>query len=365
MTTTVLPGAVVAPSSPTAAPSRARPWHPVTKRTGRFHWLLGARVAVAFVGPVAVAHVLGRGERDAPLLALAGLLVTPVVGGLPAGPTRRRYGPSVVAAVAAAALVWAVVAPTSAFGIACLVVAALAAGLLPLRSPVAGTVASAFALSLIVLAHSPAGAHTALMLLAGGAGAMALVVATDALRHPGLRLPPLPAPTVAAVAPDERRRHAVRLAVTIGLTASLAAVVGDGSAFAAHSSWMLLGVWIALQPHAAVTRHVALQRAAGTVAGGLLTVLLAVAVPGVMWIGWLFLALAFVAFGLRTVNYSWYCVTLTPLVVLGFVQSQLNVQILAARVTWTALGVALAVVARHLLWPDPVSAAAPVLAAAG
>jgi hypothetical protein len=344
--------------------SRPRPWHPVTRRTDRFHWLLGARVAVAFVGPVAVAHVLGRGERDAPLLALAGLLVALVVGGLAAGSTRRRYGPGVVAAVPAAALVWAVVAPTSVLGIGCLVAAALAAGLVPLRSPAAGAVASSFALSLIVLAHAPAGTHTALVLLAGGAGAMALVVATDALRHPGLRLPPLPAPAVAAVAPEERRRPAVRLAVTIGLAASLAAVIGEGSAFAAHSSWMLLGVWIALQPHAAVTRHVALQRATGTVAGGLLTVALAVAVPGVVWIGWPFLALAFVAFGLRTVNYAWYCVALTPLVVLGFVQSELDVQVLAARVTWTALGVGLAVVARHVLWRDPAPVAADVRVAA-
>jgi hypothetical protein len=344
--------------------SRPRPWHPVTTRTDRFHWLLGARVAIAFVGPVAVAHVLGRGQRDAPLVALAGLLVSLVVGGLPAGPARRRHGPAVVVALPAAALLWTAVAPTSALGIGCLVAAALAAGLVPLRSPAAGAVASTFALSLIVLAHAPAGTHTAVLLLAGGAGAMALVVATDALRHPGLRLPPLPAPAAVTVARDERRRHALRLAVTIALAATVAALVGERSAFAAHSSWMLLGAWIALQPHAAVTRHVALQRAVGTVAGGLLTVLLAVAVPGVVWIGWPFLALAFVAFGLRTVNYAWYCVALTPLVVLGFAASQLDVQVLLARVTWTALGVALAVVARHVLWPETTPSPAPALVAA-
>src|SRR4051794_33896174 len=82
-----------------------RPWHPVLAPAGRFHWLLGARVALAFVGPYILAHVTGRWQHEAPIVALAGLLVALVVGGLPAGPTRRRYGTAVVAAVPAAALV--------------------------------------------------------------------------------------------------------------------------------------------------------------------------------------------------------------------------------------------------------------------
>jgi hypothetical protein len=57
-------------------------------------------------------------------------------------------------------------------------------------------------------------------------------------------------------------------------------------------------------------------------------------------------------------------VALTPLVVLGFAASQLDVEVLLARVTWTALGVALAVVARHVLWRDPAPAAVLALAAA-
>jgi hypothetical protein len=338
-------------------------WRSVVVAADRFHWLLGIRVALAFVGPVIVAHVAGRWEQDAPIVAIAALLVALVGGALPAGRTRRRYGPALVAALpAAAVLAWSM--PTySVAGVAMLVAAALVAGLAPLRSPATGAVASAFALSLIVLAHVPSSAHTALLLLAGGALAMGLVVATDALQHPKLGLPRLPSPAVITVAPHERRRHAMRLALTLALAAGVAAVVGTGTTFAAHSSWMLLGVWIALQPHATITRHVALQRAAGTALGAVVTLLVVVAVPHGLWLGWLFLALAFAAFGLRTVNYAWYCVLLTPIVVLGFGDAPLDPQVLLARVAWTAGGVALAVLVRHLLWNrDTDGAPAAVLA---
>jgi threonine/homoserine efflux transporter RhtA len=79
-------------------------WRSVVVPSDRFHWLLGVRVALAFVGPVAVAHLLGRWEHDAPIVAIAAMLVAIVGSGLPAGPTRRRYGPALVAALPAAAL---------------------------------------------------------------------------------------------------------------------------------------------------------------------------------------------------------------------------------------------------------------------
>ena len=349
------------------APQPARPWHPVVAPGGRFHWLLGARVALAFVGPFAVAHVTGRWQHTAPVVALAGLLVALVVGSLPAGPTRRCYGPAVVAAAPAAALVYAVVAPNGVVAAAVIVLAALAAGMALLRSPAAGAVAGAFTLSLIVLGHAPAGAHTALLLLAGGAMTLGLVVATDHLRHPRLGLPELPAPVAAIVEPDERLRHALRLPVTVAVAATVALLVGQGSTFTAHSWWMLLGAWIALQPHASITQKVALQRGAGTLAGALLTAVVAAVWPSTVWIGWVFLVLAFVAFGLRTVNYAWYCVLLTPMIVIGFSQLPLDGQLLLARATWTVGGVLLAVIARHLLWnavSDPAPSAAPVAALA-
>ena len=96
--------------------------------------------------------------------------------------------------------------------------------------------------------------------------------------------------------------------------------------------------------------------------------------PGSIWIGWLLVVLAFVAFGLRTVNYAWYCIVLTPIVVLGFTSGPLNLPVLAARVAWTTVGVLLAVIATTVLWSRtgvakgsiirPVGSLRPELAAA-
>ena len=146
------------------------------------------------------------------------------------------------------------------------------------------------------------------------------------------------------------RRHALRLGVTIAAAATIALLVGDASTFTARSSWMLLGAFIALQPQPAATRDAAVQRAIGTVVGAGVTIALVSVMPHTIWIGWIFLLLAFVSFGLRSVNYAWYCVALTPIVVLGFAGGPLDYRILAARVTWTAAGVMLAVIARNVLW---------------
>src|ERR1700752_4620359 len=93
-----------------------RRWRPVAAPVDRFHWLLGTRVALAFAGPVAVAHIAGRWQRDAPIVALAALVVALVGTALPAGPTRRRYAPALVAALPAAAVLAAGVPAPSVAG---------------------------------------------------------------------------------------------------------------------------------------------------------------------------------------------------------------------------------------------------------
>jgi hypothetical protein len=123
---------------------------------------------------------------------------------------------------------------------------------------------------------------------------------------------------------------------------------------------MLLGLWIALQPQAPATRNLALQRGVGTALGGLLTIAVAIAAPAAVWVGWIFLILAFASFRLRTVNYAWSCVLLTPIVVLGFAGAPLDPQVLAARVAWTVAGVVLAAVASGVLWQRPAGGEAPI-----
>ena len=283
---------------------------------------------------------------------------------LPAGRTRRIHGAAVVAAAPLAGLIYLVVPTHHPLAVVVMGLGCLAATIAPLRWPALGAAGAAFCLALLVLPRFPHDAHNSILLLVGGAIALAIVVATDALRHPSLRLPELPAARRAPSTPEELRRHALRLGATIAVAATIVLVTGDASTFTARSSWMLIGVWIALQPQQASTRHVALQRGIGTAIGGLLTIPLALALPGTMWAGWILMALVFVSFGLRTVNYAWYCVVLTPIVVIGFAGGPLDVRVLAARVPWTAAGVLLAVLAGRILWTRSTTASRQLAVAA-
>ncbi|MFT3853370.1 MAG: FUSC family protein [Ilumatobacteraceae bacterium] len=150
--------------------------------------------------------------------------------------------------------------------------------------------------------------------------------------RPRIGLPPLPASRPAAPPRQAVVRHALRLGVTLFVVAAAAHWIGHDTDFAAHSSWMLLGTWIAMQPDRQATTQAALRRGLGTAIGGLVTLVLVGITPSTLWVGWIFFVLAFVAFGLRTVNYAWYCVAMTPIVVVGFAGAELNREVLAARV---------------------------------
>jgi hypothetical protein len=339
----------------------------LTVPVDRFDWLLGMRVSLAFVGPIAVAHVIGRGQADAGVIAFAGLLVSLVASGLPAGPIRRRQAPMILAAAPIVSLLYVAVPTHHPLAAAVMAVGCLAATLVPLRWPATASASAAAAMSLIMLPRFAGEPSVAILLLAGGTVALSLILATDGLRHPRLPLPALPTTRRAPSERAEMRLHALRLGVGIAVAATIALLAGEASGFTSRSSWMLLGLWIALQPQHGATRLLALQRGAGTAAGGLLTIAVALVMPSMVWIGWLFLLLTFVCFGLRSVNYAWYCIVLTPIVVFGLAGGPLAIDILAARVAWTIAGVVLAAVVRTVLWNRDVSAAVaphPVVTAA-
>jgi uncharacterized membrane protein YccC len=138
----------------------------------------------------------------------------------------------------------------------------------------------------------------------------------------------------------------------------VAARAGTASTFAAQSGWLGIGAWIALDPHLDATVAKGVARLGGTLAGGALVLAIAALAPAHLWLGWLGLGLALVAFTLRPVNYAWYCVFLTPVVVLGLGPLDPDPGVLAARLVWTAAGVALALALRLGAWPT--QAHAPV-----
>jgi hypothetical protein len=345
------------------APSGQRPamtaWlrRTFAERTGPFHWLLGLRAALAFTGPAVVAHLAGTNPVDAAVLGLGGLLAVLLLsslGGLsPRGGLRDRtvVAAGLAATVAGVCALYGVVPVHSPAGVVAVAAGAAVAGLSQLGPRLLAPVGTGLGLALFLVAEVPSTAHDAAVLAAGVALGLVVVVLTEPLRHPRVGLPALPAPVRPPADPLAQRRHAVRLAATIGVAATVTAVVGSGSVFAGHSVWMLLGVWIAMQPNRARSHVSAAQRALGTLAGGLAVVAVSTLLVHLVWIGWVLVALAFVGFGLRNVNYSWYCIGLTPIVVLGFSGHDLEPQVLVARLVWTLAGTLLALAAWTVLWP--------------
>jgi len=213
----------------------------------------------------------------------------------------------------------------------------------------------AVALTLFLGDRIPATGDAERWLFLGGLAATAVTLATWPLaRLPRRGAAPVaarPAPVRPRPSVPAARHHAVRLAVALGIAGMVAARAGTASSFAAHSGWLGIGAWIALDPRLDVTLVKGVQRLAGTLAGGALVVAIAALAPAHLWLGWLALALALVAFTLRPVNYAWYCVFLTPVVVLGLGPLDPDPGVLAARLVWTAAGVALALALRLVAWP--------------
>ena len=181
----------------------------------------------------------------------------------------------------------------------------------------------------------------------GGVLAVAVAVLASPLTPEHLRL------EGRASAVDRRiaTHHGIRLATALGVSAVVAEVAGHGTPLRPHAFWMAVGVWVVLQPHLHDTVTKGVQRAAGTLVGGALSVALLQTLPTDLWFGWLVLALAFVCFGIRSVNYGWYCVVLTPIVVLGFSPIVADNAVLEARLGWTAAGIVLALAVRFAMWP--------------
>ena len=146
---------------------------------------------------------------------------------------------------------------------------------------------------------------------------------------------------------SEAGRHALRLAAVSGVTEALVLAARLG-----HGYWGVITVFIVLKPDYGSTLQRGLQRAAGTIAGAWL----GVATAGLVRVGdpAMLAGIAvslIVAYAVFTVNYLLYAVFLTDfLVVLLALLGLPAEQTALARLSWTGIGVVLAV-AGYLLWP--------------
>lgn len=322
-----------------------RPWRSLLHARGSFDPVLGLRVALAWVGPMIVAHVAGQWNQPAALMGISGFLGTLVLGSLPSTRQLLRHGPG-LALMLPLAVVPAMVA-TGLGHVGLLVATAWAVGLAPLARAPLPAYLRAFGIGVLLSPEVPATWSSVGWMVVGGILAVAIAVATQPLRRRWPARPP------AVRTPDRVavHHHAVRLAVAIGIAGLAAWALGDRSVLDAHSLWIGIGVWVVLQPYLDDTVVRGAERAVGTLAGGGVTILLVHALPDGVWIGWLFLLLVVVAMGARSLNYAWYCVAVTPVIVIGFGPVSTDLTVLGARVLWTAIGAALAVAVRLVLWP--------------
>jgi uncharacterized membrane protein YccC len=148
-------------------------------------------------------------------------------------------------------------------------------------------------------------------------------------------------------------RHLVRMVVAMGAAGVISWWIGQDTVVRNDSHWLALGLFVALQPGYSATVVRGLQRAGGTILGGVLCFALVAVLPGDFWFGYLVPVFAVVGMSLMSANYTWMAIPITPLVVIGFSGNiAMHYDILAARIGYTAMGCLLAIVVRTVLWPS-------------
>ncbi|MCF3945174.1 FUSC family protein [Acidiphilium sp. AL] len=145
-------------------------------------------------------------------------------------------------------------------------------------------------------------------------------------------------------------RHAVRTALVS--TPVLGFVFWLGDPF---GHWLAITVIFVLQPHFAGTWVRAIERVAGTAAGGVIAALIGLVCHTRLELALAMIPLTMLAFAIRGVNYSAYIAILTPMIVLLIEQIAPGMnqwRIAASRVGFTLAGGLLAVAANLALWPS-------------
>ena len=154
-------------------------------------------------------------------------------------------------------------------------------------------------------------------------------------------------------------RHALRVALVATLAQFLATALR-----LERSYWVTVTVVLVLQPHAIATVRRALQRAGGTVIGGLIAALIARHVREPLVLGAVLFGLAWIAVSVRRINYALFAALVTPVFVLLAETNAGGGHLTRIRILDTLLGGSLALVGAIALWPTRDLERMPALIAA-
>lgn len=141
-------------------------------------------------------------------------------------------------------------------------------------------------------------------------------------------------------------RHAVRVALVCGLDVTIILAFNIN-----HGYWLLLTSLIVLQPHVSGTMRRSLERIGGTVAGGILAALLAVALHSQLATAAVLFPLALLSLAILPVSYAAFAFFLTPTFVLAWLPYSGDWQLATIRTANTIAGALLSLVAMTFLFP--------------
>ena len=141
-------------------------------------------------------------------------------------------------------------------------------------------------------------------------------------------------------------RHAARVALVCGLDAALILVLHID-----HGYWLLMTSIIVLQPHVSGTMRRGLERIGGTVAGGILAAVLAVALHSPLSTAAVLFPLALLSLAILPVSYAAFAFFLTPAFVLAWLPYSGDWQLALNRTANTIAGAAISLLAMAFLFP--------------
>lgn len=141
-------------------------------------------------------------------------------------------------------------------------------------------------------------------------------------------------------------RHASRVALVCGLDVALILLFHID-----HGYWILLTSLIVLQPHVSGTLRRGLERIGGTVGGGILAALLAVALHSQLATAAVLFPLVILALAIMPVSYAAFAFFLTPAFVLAWLPYSGDWQLALTRTLDTVAGAVIAVAAMIFLFP--------------